>query len=87
MIKYRILECVYNNGTKEYKVQENLLFGLPLFWFTYSYSSLTPPHPDLTVPALCTLNAVYRNLEDAKKCLNALSNKNSIKIICKKVIK
>ena len=85
--KYRILECVYNNGTKEYKVQENLLFGLPLFWFTYSYSSLTPPHPDLTVPALCELNAVYSNLEDAKKCLNALSNKNYIKIINKKVIK
>ena len=53
MIKYRILECVYNDGTRKYKVQENLLFGLPLFWFTTSFCSLNPPHPDLAVPALC----------------------------------
>lgn len=85
--KYRILECVYNDGTKKYKVQKNLLFGLPLFWFTYSYSSLTPPHPDLAVPALCEVNCVFNTLEDAKKCLIGLSNKNSIKIIHKKVIK
>jgi len=85
--KYRILECIYNNGTKNYKVQINPLFGFPFLWFTYSYSSLTPPHPDLTVPALCTINAVYSNLEDAKKCLNGLSNKNSRKIIYKRIIK
>lgn len=87
MIKYRILECVYNDGTKKYKVQENLLFGLPLFWFTTSFCSLNPPHPDLAVPALCEVNCVFSKLEDAKKCLIGLSNKNSIKIICKKVIK
>jgi hypothetical protein len=87
MIKYRILEYTYNNGSKKYKVQENLLFGLPLFWFTCSYSSLNPPHPDLAIPAFCEVNCVFSTLEDAKKCLIGLSNKNSIKIICKKVIK
>lgn len=80
MIKYRIVECIYDNGKKEYKVQENLLFGIPFLWFTVSYSSLNPPHPDLTIPALCELNAVYNNLEDAKKCLNGLK-KNPPKII------
>lgn len=80
MIKYRIVECVYDNGKKEYKVQKNLLFGIPFLWFTVSYSSLTPPHPDLTVPAFCELNAVYNNLEDAKKCLNGLK-KNPSKIV------
>ena len=87
MIKYRILECVYNDGTRKYKVQENLLFGLPLFWFTASFYSLNPPHPDLFVPALCEVNCVFDTLEDAKKCLIGLSNKNPIKIINKKVIK
>ena len=87
MIKYRILECVYNNGTREYKVQKNLLFGFPLFWFTTSFCSLDPPHPDLAIPAFCEVNCVFNTLEDAKKCLNGLSNRNFIKIICKKVIK
>ena len=87
MIKYRILECTYNNGIKEYKVQINPLFGFPFLWFTWSYSSLNPPHPDLAIPALCQVNCVFSTLEDAEKCLIGLSNKNSIKIICKKVIK
>lgn len=87
MIKYRILELTYNNGTKEYRVQKNVLFGFPLLWFTASFYSLNPPHPDLTVPALCEVNCVFNTLEDAKKCLIGLSNKNSIKVINKKVIK
>ena len=87
MIKHRILELIYNNGTRKYKVQENLLFGLPLFWTTVTYWGPKPPHPDLAVPGCCTVNCVFSTLEDAKKCLIGLSNKNSIKIICKKVIK
>jgi hypothetical protein len=81
------LECLYNNGRKNYKVQINPLFGLPFLWFTTSFYSLDPPHPDLAVPALCEVNCVFSNLEDAKKCLTGLSNKNYTKIISKKVIK
>ena len=87
MIKYRILECIYNNGTKKYKVQKNLLFGFPLLWFTASFCSLNPPHPDLAVLGFCEVNCVFNTLESAKKCLIGLSNKNSIKIINKKVIR
>lgn len=87
MIKYRILEKIYDDGNKEYIVQCNILFGLPLFWFTVSYSSLNPPHPDLTVPALCTLNAVYSSFEEAKKCLDGLTNNKHPKVIKTKVIK
>jgi hypothetical protein len=85
--KYRILECVYNNGHKNYKVQINPLFGFPFLWFTASFCSLNPPHPDLAIPAFCEVNCIFGTLESAKKCLIGLSNKNSIKIICKKVIK
>jgi len=84
--RYRILECVYNNGSKNYKVQKSIIL-FPFLWFTVSFYSLDPPHPDLAVPALCEVNCVFSTLEDAKKCLIGLSNKNSIKIIRKKVIK
>lgn len=84
--KYRILECIYNNESKNYKVQVSP-FGLPFLWFTASFSSLNPPHPDLAVPAFCEVNCVFNTLEDAEKCLIGFSSKNSIKIICKKVIK
>lgn len=76
----------YNNGVKKYKVQINPLFGFPFLWFTASYCSLNPPHPDLAIPSLCEVNCVFSTLEDAKKCLTGLSNKNYIKIIDKRVI-
>lgn len=75
------MECTYNNGTKEYRVQRNVLFGFPLLWFTMSHSFLNPPYPGQT------FEAIYSSLESAQKYLKELSNKNPIKIIHKKVIK
>ena len=73
-MKYRIVDK-YKNNKLIYKVQENPLFGFPLFWMTVTYWGPEAPHPDLTIPGDCTVNCVFSNSEDAEKCLNGLMNK------------
>jgi len=73
-MKYRIVSK-YENNEVIYKVQENPLFGLPLFWTTVTYWGPKPPHPDLAVPGPCTVNCVFSDIKDAEKCLNGLINK------------
>jgi len=73
-MKYRIVGK-YKNNRLIYKVQENLLFGFPLFWTTVTYWGPEPPHPDLIISGNCTINCVFDNIEDAEKCLKALMNK------------
>jgi hypothetical protein len=73
-MKYRIVGK-YENNELVYKVQENPLFGLPLFWITVTYWGPQAPHPDLTVPGCCTVHCVFSDSEDAEKCLKGLMNK------------
>lgn len=73
-MKYRIVGK-YKNNKVIYKVQENPLFGLPLFWTTVTYWGPDAPHPDLVVPGDCTVNCIFSNIEDAEKCLNGLMKK------------
>ena len=83
MIRYRILKVVYNNKEVEYRVQYNPLFGFPFLWFTETYSSINPPHPDLFIPGLCKVNCVFSDYSSAEKCFYGFTNKNDVKVINK----
>jgi hypothetical protein len=67
---YRIVGK-YKNNKFIYKVQVGFLF----FWKTVTYWGPSAPHPDLNIPAPCTVNCIFSNSKDAEKCLNGLMNK------------
>ena len=46
---------------------------------TVRYVGFEPPHPDLMVPAACTINCVFNRIEDAEKCLKTLNENKPIK--------
>lgn len=60
---FRIKECVYNDGTKKYIIQEKILF-------TYSdcYSAMQLLHPDRA-----DLQFSFDNLDDAIKRMQEMS--------------
>jgi len=69
-MKYRIVSKINRYGETVYKVQESVL---GIIWMTVRYIGFQPPHPDLMVPAACTVNCVFDRIEDAEKCLKALN--------------
>lgn len=87
MVRYRLLEKNYNDGHKEYAVQVNPFFGFPLLWFTATYCSLNPPHPDLSVPSFCEITCVFSDISDAQKCLYGFAHKNNRKVIKASIVK